>query len=123
MSIWVYAKNHWHQKTMTKDEWEFYKKITGELQIKSSVREDLVIFLDAEPKTCLKRIAERSRNFEKALTLAYLTNLDNRLRELKEKLQKEGKTKILSFDTERYDIRGKQDLLKLTAEVQKVLGG
>lgn len=120
MSVWVYAKNHLKQGTMTAAEWQFYLDLTNDMQKSAYDSEDLVIILKASTDSLLKRIEVRGRDFEKAYDQQYLFQLGDRLDELAEKLRSENK-KILEFDAEKYDLRKEKDQKVFVKEIKKAL--
>ena len=120
MSVWVYAKNHLKQGTMSAAEWQFYLDLISDMRKSAYDEEDLVVILKATTDALLKRIEIRGRDFEKAYDQQYLFQLGDRLDELAEKLRSENK-KILEFDAEKYDIRREKDQKVFVKEVKKTL--
>lgn len=120
MSVWVYAKNHLKQGTMSAAEWQFYLDLTSDMQKNAIDPEDLVIILKAPTEVLLKRIDVRGRDFEKAYDQQYLFQLGDRLDELAEKLRSEQR-KLLEFDAAKYDIRKEKDQKIFVKEVKKAL--
>ena len=114
MSHHVYVKNHFVQGTMTASEWDFFQELVTDMQKGRYANNSTILLLQCPVAVLFKRIAKRGRGFEKEYDATYLQQLEDRLSELQETLEKTRK-KLLIFDSAKYDIQeenGKTELIK-----------
>jgi deoxyadenosine/deoxycytidine kinase len=119
MSHQVYTKNHLVGGTMTAAEWEFFTSIIEDYQ-SDLPSPDIIIHLTASPTIQLERIKSRGRSFEAGYTLDYLESITDRLFEYTESLANFPNTKLLTLDTEKFDLTkpsGQKELLSLVQSV------
>lgn len=119
MSHQVYTKNHLVQGTMTAAEWDFFSSIISDYK-QNLPEPDIVVHVTASPAIQLERIKARGRSFESGYTLDYLQSITDRLHEYSESLANTPTTKLLTFDTDKYDLTkpsGQNELLKLVRQI------
>ncbi len=78
-SIWedkIFAKMLHESDLMSKTEYDTYIRLFTTLTAKLPLP-DLVIYLDVSPEIALSRVKSRGREYEKNMTLEYLTQLRN----------------------------------------------
>lgn len=102
MSHHVYTRNHLVQGNMTEAEWDFFTRIITNYQ-KDLPQPNIIINLLAKPTTQLARIQARGRDFEKAYTLEYLTQITDRLTEYVSQLHQK-KTHLITIDSDQVNI-------------------
>lgn len=70
----AYAKTTYTLGNMSQAEWELYFD-TFQLLNKNLKQPDLVVYLQVDPNTALKRISKRARDFEQSIEASYLASL------------------------------------------------
>jgi deoxyadenosine kinase len=78
-SIWedkIFAKMLHESELMSKTEYDTYNRLFVTLTAKLPLP-DLVIYLDVSPEIALSRVKSRGREYEKNMSLEYLTQLRN----------------------------------------------
>jgi deoxyadenosine/deoxycytidine kinase len=117
MSVWVFARHHVAQGTMSADEWAFYEELTAELS-SGLPAPDAVVLLRARPEVQAARIVRRGRAFESAYTPEYLRRITEACYELAERLRLEGHV-VVEVETEREDLRTAEAVGRLAAAVRR----
>jgi len=106
--------------TLNTKEKDIYNTLFDSLQ-KELVKPDLVIYLDAETDTLIKRIMLRDRSFERNIDFDYIDNLNQKY---KEYFQKEkNNPRILTIDSNNLDfVTNKNDFEDILSKIQKQEG-
>ncbi len=120
MSHQVYTKNHLVLGTMTASEWEFFTDIINDYK-KTIPEPDIIVHITASPETQLKRIESRGRSFESGYTLEYLQSITDRLSEYAESLANVPEVKLLTFDSEKFDLTKPSGQKELVSQTQLYL--
>ena len=71
----VFSKNCYESGLMNKMEYDVYLEMFNYLNSKTNMMPKGIIYIRTDPKECLRRINERSRNEESSISLQYLENL------------------------------------------------
>lgn len=118
MSVWVFARHHLAQGTMTPDEWALYETVARDLMADLPAP-DAVVVLRASVETQVERIRRRGRAFEAGYTTEYLRRITDCCADLSDRLRSEGRP-VVEVDTEREDLREEAPLGRLAAAVRRV---
>lgn len=111
MGIGVYVKQHLHAKTMTHDEYDLFRELTSILIPKEHFYPDIALFTKCSVSTCLHRVKDRGRDFEKYYDTEYLTKLEQSLVELQANFHKHG-VPVITLDSEDVDYRKSQAVIE-----------
>lgn len=111
---WVYTYSHLLTGNISKHEWKLYHHIYTEFA-QEFFKNSGVIFLSYHPKTLLKRIAKRKRDFElKYYTLSYLEQINKGMDALHDHLNDKAVKKLIVQEKEITDFENnKRDRKKL----------
>ena len=106
--------------TLSDEEMRIYEKVWGPLS-ESLPKPDLVIHLTATVDTCLSRIKQRGRSFEKSITADYLKQLTEAYNYFFHHYRE---TPLLVVDTNQIDfVKRKDDLEDLIRQVTRPFRG
>ena len=106
--------------TLTDEEMRIYEKVWGPLS-ESLPKPDLVIHLTASVETCLGRIKQRGRTFEKSISAEYLKQLSEAYNYFFHHYRE---TPLLVVDTNQIDfVKRKDDLEDLIRQVTRPFRG
>lgn len=119
---WAYTHGHFLAGTMTKEEWQLYRRLFDKIAI-NLFASSLVVALDCSVPTLIKRIKKRGRGFElKYYNPTYLKQIDNGLVKLKEKLERK-KIKVVSLteDEVKQDNNGKIEMSQALKVIKQAI--
>lgn len=119
MGTWIYSRNQFMQGFLTASEWQFYLDLHQDLK-KEYIDENLIVYIKAPPSVSLKRIQKRGREFEKDYDLTYLSQLNDRLEELKAKLLHEN-IPLLECNSQSCDLCSPKNQKSFIREVKQKL--
>ncbi len=113
---WVFANSRLRDKYYTKEEWNLYQRIYGQLTV-YLIPSDIIIYQYAATRFLLNQIKKRHRSFElKYYDKRYLKNIELSIKEYIKTISKQ--TKIITIDRRRNDfVNNKQVLTELISEL------
>jgi len=101
---------------LTDVEMKLYDRIAQRLE-RLVKQPDLVIQLDASDHTLLRRIADRGRQFEKAITADFIASI----RKAYETARRNFRCEVINADCDRIDLRNSAACAELLGEIRKKL--
>ena len=104
---------------LPKDEYELYMRISDSLKL-NIPKPDLVIYLQAEPETLLKRIKLRGNDFEKNINHDYLHQITEAYTEY---FYSYKESPLLIINTSSVDVNKSHDYMMLLDEINKDIKG
>lgn len=114
----VFAKNSAEQGHLTQEQFKFVEDYCNPLSC--GMIPSMVIYLDADPDTCMKRIHSRSRACEDSIQKEYIGKLHNKYSKLSQELSQKG-IKMVRIDNLEIDKNKTFDLVKTVLKNTKLM--